>query len=142
MDNLLGGGNNGTWRKSEIIELGCLVNGVNVHVCVTNNINFIRNERVPEIQKVTYTNFICDHRPLKPEPLQVRLNVGGYRLDLYDETASPTKSLLESKIFLNIIIADSDRAAHLFPCDLRDPTLHTLINRPEYMRNHSRYFSP
>ena len=40
-------------------------------------------------QKVTYENFICDHRPLNSEPCLLKLTVGGDRLGCLDETSPP-----------------------------------------------------
>lgn len=53
------------------MEIGRLAQG-NIHgVQSTDTIDFILKSQVPEKEKVTYTQFFCDYRPLKPEPHRV-----------------------------------------------------------------------
>ena len=64
-------------------KLNRLAQGNKYGVKSTDTVDFITKYEVPIISKVTYTNFVCDYRPLKSEPHRLRLVVGGYRLD-YD----------------------------------------------------------
>ena len=51
--------------------------------------------------------FLCDHRPLKPEPYHVRLTVGGDCLDYDEDNASPAADLIDTKLIINSTIYDS-----------------------------------
>ena len=65
INTLLVGDNSKTTRRAFSSELGSLENGVNGHFRTTNTINFIGKGNFPLVRKVAYTNFVCDHRPLK-----------------------------------------------------------------------------
>ena len=99
------------WEKALSNEWGCLAQG-NCHgVIPTNTISFIHKNEVPMDRDVTYTSFVCDHRPLKIEPWRVRIVVGGDRLSYSHDAGSPAASLLETKILLNSTISDSHKGA-------------------------------
>ena len=77
LDALLKGPTSEIWIKALSNEIGRLTNG-NIHgVTPTQCMKFIRHNEVPKKKKVTYANFVCDHRPLKAEPWRIRLVVGG-----------------------------------------------------------------
>ena len=89
------GGDIDTWWKDVGNELGIPVYGIDNQVRETNKIEFIRKEEVPTGRTFTYTNFLCDRRPLKSEPYIVRLTVGGDRLEYPDDASAPAASLLD-----------------------------------------------
>ena len=72
LDRLLASKDGVTWTDSFSNEFGQLSYGVvtniptNKYVKSTNNM-FIPKYHVPQAAKVTYTNLICDLRPLKKE---------------------------------------------------------------------------
>ena len=80
MSILLKGRDRVVCNKSLSNEFGRLVQGRNCRVTATDTIYFITKDEVPKDKKVTYGNFICDHRPLKTEEWIVRLTVGGDKL--------------------------------------------------------------
>ena len=106
----------------------------------TNTIAFIKPSQVPTGQKVTYTSFVCDHRPLKTEPFRVRLTVGGDKLAYHDDAGSPAASLLETKLLINSTISDAAKGARFLSADLKDFFLASTMDKPEFMRIHSKYF--
>ena len=84
---------------------------------------------------------VCDYRPHKQEKHRVRLTVDGDRLPYNDNVSSPAASLLETKLLLNSTISDAYKGAQFMTLDIKDFFLQTLMERPEYMRIHSKYFS-
>ena len=94
LDNLLVRYNSAIWWTAVSNELGRPSNGFNGCFRATKAINFIIKYKVPTGIKVTYEHFVCDHQPLKSEPCQVRLNVGGDRLYCLDNTTYPAASIL------------------------------------------------
>ena len=140
MDKLLNGAEKYIWWKAIGNEFGHLAQGVGTRVISTDTINCISKKEVPQGHKVTYGNFICDHRPLKSEPNRVRLTVGGDRLDYESDAGSPAASLVETKLTLNSTISDAHRGARFMSADLKDFFLATTMAEPEYMRIHYRYF--
>ena len=103
-------------------------------------IDFIQFSDVPTDRIVTYSNMVCDIRPLKKEKFEVRLTVGGDRLQYPDDTASPAATLLETKLLLNSTISQSAQGARFMTHDIKDFFLQTVMKRPEYMKIHSKYF--
>ena len=68
--------------------------------------------------------------------------VGGDKLDYPDETASPTASLIETKLLVNSVISDHKlNNAKFCSIDIKDFFLTTPMERAEYIRIHSKYFS-
>ena len=57
-----------------------------------------------------------------------------------NDAGSPATDMVETKILLNSIISDSTRKARFATMDLKDMFLHTIMEEPEYMRVHYRYF--
>ena len=72
----------------------------------------------------------------------MRITVGGNRLDYSADAGSPAASILETKLTLNSIISDAHKGAHFMGADLKDFFLASLMEEPEYMRIHSRFFQP
>ena len=129
-----------TWNKSLSNEWGRLAQGNENGVKGTDTIEFIPQQQVPTNAKVTYASFVCDHRPLKPEPFRVRIVVGGDKLEYQFDAGSPAASLLETKLLLNSTISDSKNGARFFTADVKDFFLATPMKDPEYMRVPFKYF--
>ena len=139
IDSLLKGSQSKIWSESLSNELGRLAQGVN-SVKGNDVVDFIPKSDVPTNRIVTYANMICDYRPHKSEKFRVRLTVGGDRLVYDDDAASPAASLLETKLLLNSTISDASKGARFMTLDIKDFFLQTVMERPEYMRIHSKYF--
>ena len=87
IDDVINKGQNKTqWRISLSNEIGRLTKGLQNRVSYTDTMEFIKKSEVPKDKKVTYANFVLDYRPLKSEPLRVRLTVGGDKLDYAYDT--------------------------------------------------------
>lgn len=102
------------------MELGRLAQGDKYGVKATNCIDFIPFSDVPTNTKVTYANFVADHRPLKPEPDRIQCVVGGDKLDYWGDASSPTTNLAEAKILFNSVISNAPKGARFMTCDLKD----------------------
>ena len=142
MDSLLAGKDSAIWWKALGNELGRLSQGIGDRVVGTETLEFIHRSEVPSNKKVTYANFICDHRPLKEESMRVRLTVGGDRLEYTPDAGSPAASILETKLTINSVISDASKGAKFMGADLKDFFLASPMEDPEYMRIHSKYFPP
>ena len=92
------------WQQSLSNELGRVMQGVGSRIVGTDTMEFISKDKIPYNKKVTYANFVCDHRPLKEEKYRVRMTIGGDKLEYQHETPSPTASLIETKLLLNSVI--------------------------------------
>ena len=134
VDTLIHGENKRIWIQALSNELGRLLQGNDAGVKSTDCMEFISKHEIPEGRKVTYANFVCDHRPLKTEPFRIRLVVGGDRLEYADDTGSPAASMLETKMLVNSVISNADEGARFMSCDLKDFFLASTMTRPEYMR--------
>ena len=72
----------------------------------------------------------------------MHLTVGGDKLDCPDATASPAVSLLKTKLLINSVISDYKlHNAKFCSMYLKDFFLRTSMERLEYIRIHSKYFS-
>ena len=116
------------------MELGRLAQGNKYGVKPTIFIDFIPFSDVPTNVKVTYANFVADHRPLKPEPNRIRCVVGGDKLDYWGDASSPTTNLAEAKILFNSVISDASKGARFMTCDLKDHFLASPMEKPHYMK--------
>ena len=85
----------------------------------TGTIGFIHKRDVPRGKTVTYSNFVCDLKPLKDEKHRVRLTIGGDKLNYDHETAAPTAGLLDTKIIINSTISDAKKGALFMGLDLK-----------------------
>ena len=140
MTGLLKGQDRVVWNKSLSNEFGRLAQVINGGVTATDTIDFITKEEVPKEKKVTYGNFICDHRPLKSEEWKVRLTVGGDKLSYDADAGSTVASLLETKLILNSTISDAVLGARFMCADLKDYFLATFMANQEIMKIHYKYF--
>jgi hypothetical protein len=143
IDQLLAGDDKDIWSTSTANELGRLSSGIIGRVKGSGTIHFIKRHTVPKNKKVTYANFVCDHRPLKEEKHRVRLTIGGDRLEYTSETASPAASLLETKMLVNSTISDAHLGARFMTIDISNFFLQTILPEKdrEYMRIHSKHFN-
>ena len=128
------------WEPALSNEWGRLSDGNDAGVKGTNTIEFIVKSEVPDGRDVTYASFVCDHRPLKPEPYRVRIVVGGDKLSYDNDAASPAASLIETKLILNSTISDAKRGAKFFTADIKDFFLATPMAKPEFMKVPLKYF--
>ena len=72
VDALLRGKHKERWKKSTSTEIGRLAKGDIHGESATDTIEFICKSDVPTGEKVTYAQFVCDYRSLKPEPYRIR----------------------------------------------------------------------
>ena len=140
MDTLLCGPHKAVWEQALTNEWDRLAAGKLQRVKPSNTIQFIPRSEVPPNRKVTYGNFVCEHRPLKTEKYRVRLTVGGDKLDYPDDATSPASTLIETKLLINSTISDSHKGARFLSTDLKDFFLNTPMERPEYMKVKLKYF--
>ena len=54
--------------------------------------------------------------------------------------ASPAASLLDTKLFVNSVISDSNKCARFLSHDLKDHFIQTIMSKPEFMSIHIRFF--
>ena len=130
------------WGRALSNEWGRLANGNKYGIVGTNTIEFILKTDIPPYRDITYASFVCDERPLKPEPFRVRIVVGGDKLSYDDDAGSPATDLLETKILLNSTISDSAQGAFFISADIKDYFLGSHMTRPEYMKIHISKFPP
>ena len=97
-----------------------LCNGKLGDVKGTNTIAFVHKRDVPIERKITYGNFRLDHRPLKLEPMRVRLTVGGDKLDSPFDATAPASGLLEFKLIINSTISQQKKNTRFVSSDLKD----------------------
>ena len=142
IDNLLAGPDSKTWQRSTANELGRLADGIPGRVKGTGTIGFLHRRDIPRGRTVTYSNFVCDLKPLKDEKHRVRVTIGGDRLTYDHETAAPTAGLLDTKIIINSTISDAKKGARFMSLDLKNFFLQTPLppDEREYMRIHGKYF--
>ena len=119
IDSLLKGENKEIWTKSLTNELGRLSQGI-TNVKGNYVVEFFKKSEVPKNRKVTYSNMICDYKPLKKEKHRVRLTIGGDKLEYFGDTTSPAASLLETKLLINSTISDSNKGARFMTLDIKD----------------------
>ena len=132
------------WLRGLDNELGRLAQGFAPNnIRGTNTISFIAKGKIQVGKKITYVKFVCDLRPLKKEMHRVRMTVGGDKLDYPHDTASPTAALLDTKLIINSTISDHKKFGSKFcSIDIKDFFLQTVMEDPEFLRIHKRYFSP
>ena len=74
-----------------------------------NTINFIQNINVPSKRNINYADYVCNHRPLKPETYWTILTVAVDCLDYEEYSASPAAELLDTKLIFKSTISDTDK---------------------------------
>ena len=141
VDQLLNGKDGATrWNPALSNEWGRLAQGNSTGVKSTDTIDFIDAYEVPQHKKVTYTNFACDHRPLKDEQWRIRCVVGGDKLPYEHDSGSPATDIVETKMLFNSVISDAKHGARFMSMDLQNMFLMTPMEHPEYMKCKYKYF--
>ena len=59
---------------------------------------------MPNKNKITYANMVCDYRPQKTEKYRVQLTVGGDKLDYSSNASSPAASMIDAKLLMLIAL--------------------------------------
>ena len=122
------------WDKAVSNKFGRLAQG-NIHgVQVTDTIEFITKDLVPQGRKVTYGLYRFDKRPLKPKPFRCCLVADGDKLEYEADASSPVASILETKILVNSVITETDKNAKFMTIDLKDFFLASPMLTPEFMK--------
>ena len=148
MNKLLSGPLSTTWTWSRSNMLRSLTQGVGKgqpsgqKVVGTDTIHIIPRYKVPVGTSVTYTNFICDIRPLKEEEHRTRLTVGGNKSNYCGNPSSPVISLLDMNIFLNSFIYDAHTGARYSTVDINNYYLNNPMDIFQYMKIPTRFFTP
>jgi hypothetical protein len=93
---------------------------------------FIEHTAVPKGRVPTYVKFVCAYKPHKSDPHQVRMTVGGDRIEYSGEVATKTLYLTVTKAILNIVC--STKAALYMNMDIKSYYLGTSLERYEYVR--------
>ena len=114
-------------------KFGRLAQGNKYGVKSTNTIDFIQKSEVLLNRKVTYTYFVCNHKPLKQQQCQVRCVAGGDKIPYPGDSSSPAASLLNTKLMFNSTISDAAAGAPFPSADLGDFFLGSIMAWPEFM---------
>jgi hypothetical protein len=69
---------------------------------------FIDLHNIPKDRKITYGKFVCDFKPNKTEKHQVRLTIGGDRLDYSGDTATSTADITTFKMLINSTLSTKE----------------------------------
>ena len=70
----------------------------------------------------------------KSEIHRVRLTAGGDKLDAYEETSSPTVSLIDAKLHFNSTISDAHDGARHLGLDIKNFYLGTPMDHRKFQR--------
>jgi hypothetical protein len=119
------------YKKGFGNELGRLCQGIR-DIKGTNTCFFVELKNIPKDRKITYGKLVCDHKPNKGEQEQVRLTVGGDRLDYSGEVATSTADITTFKILINSTL--STEHAEMMMMDIKNFYLVTSLPRYEYLR--------
>ena len=105
---------------------------------------FVQRSQIPAGRKNSYANFICDVRPQKSETHRVRLTAGGDKPNAYEETRSPTISLIDAKLHFNSTISDAHSGAQHLGLDIKNFHLGTPMDHSkfQYLRVHINDIPP
>jgi hypothetical protein len=98
----------------------------------TDTCFFIKLTNIPKDRKITYGKIVCDYKPHKTEKEQVRLTVGGDKLDYSGDVATSTEDITKFKILINSTISTEDAAMMMI--DIKNYYLGTPLPRFEYMK--------
>ena len=122
------------WGKSYGNELGRLAQGMPGQVKGTNTQFFIDKEDLPTSRwrDVTYGRIDVSYQPEKQDPNQVRLTIGGDRVNYPGNCDTPTMNMLIIKLLLNSVI--STPGEKNMSIDIKDFYLNTPMLRYEYMQ--------
>jgi hypothetical protein len=144
IDSLLRGPDTITWTTSLTNEWARCAQGIvgnrpsARHIVGNQTIFFIFPSQVPAGRKVTYATFVCTMRPGKAEPYQIRMTVGGDRLDAYQDVRSPAVGVTDTKLHINSTISDAKDGVRCCTGDLKDFFLVSQMKKIQCMRVHRR----
>ena len=73
----------------------------------TDTINFIDKNNVPNNRhkECMYAKIVASYRPEKADPNQIRITVGGDKINYPGDCGTPTTDLLTVKLLLNSVIS-------------------------------------
>jgi hypothetical protein len=116
------------WSLSAANKFGQWENGP------TNTIKFIsQHELLTDRRKdVTYGQFVCSVRPKKAEPNQMRLTVGGNKVNYPGKVATSTAEMLVAKMIFNSVI--STKGAGFMTMDISNFYLMTPLHCAEFIQ--------
>ena len=99
-----------------------------------DTIAFIYKIKVPadRWRDITYGHIVTHFRLEKEEPYQIRLTVGGDRINFPGDCGTPVTDILTVKLLLNSDI--STKIARFVTIDTKNFYLNTPMDRPEFMR--------
>ncbi len=123
-----------TWSLSWANKFGQLANSIRGRIKnPTNRIEFIFQHKVlaDRMKDITYKQFVCLVRPKKAEPNQVRLMVGGDRMNYTGKLATPTAEMLVAKMLFNGVI--STKGAKFMTTDTSNFYLMTPLHCAEFI---------
>jgi hypothetical protein len=119
------------WKRGFGNEVGRLFQGIR-DIPGTDTCFFINLTNTPKDRKITYGKIVCDYKPHKKEKEQVRLTVGGDRLDYSGDVATSTADITTFKILINSTLSTADAAMMMM--DIKNYYLGTPLPRFEYMK--------
>jgi hypothetical protein len=88
------------WKRGFGNEAGRLFQGIR-DIPGTDTCFFVELPNIPKDRKIMYGKIVCDYKPHKKEKVQVRLTVGGDRLDYSDDVATSTADITTFKTLIN-----------------------------------------
>jgi hypothetical protein len=112
-------------------ELGRICQGIR-DIAGTNTAFFIDLTSIPKYRKITYGKLVCDFKTNKTEKHQVRLKVGGNRLDYSGDTAMSTADITTFKILINSTFSTAE--AKMMMMDIKHYYLGTPLPTYEFTR--------
>ena len=140
LESLRNSPQNEAWERALSDKWGRLAQGSKFGVQVTNTIDFITRADITVRRDVTYTSFLCDHRPLKTELWRECIVVDGNKLSYANDTGSPAASPFKTELLLNSTIPDAHKGTRLMCLDLKDFFIATPMQEPEFMKVPFKYF--
>jgi hypothetical protein len=122
------------WGKANAKEIGRLAQGIPGVVEGMNTFFFTSYDEIPKERRkdITYAHICCNYRPEKADPHQVRITVGGDRINYPGDVGTPTADMLLVKLLFNSVISTKD--AKFMSLDISNFYLETPMERYEYMR--------
>jgi hypothetical protein len=119
------------WKRGFGNKYGRLSQGIR-DIAGTNTCLFIKIINVPKDRNITDGKIVCDYKPHKKEKEQVRLTMGGDRLDYSDDVATSTADITTLTIPINSTLSTEDAAIMIM--DINNYYIGTPLPRFEYMK--------
>jgi hypothetical protein len=118
------------WKRGFGNEAGRLFQGIR-DIPGTYTCFFVELTNISKDRKITYSKIVCDYKPHKKEKEQVRLTVGGNRLDYSGDVATSTSNITTFKILIKSTL--STKYTAMMMMDIKNYYLGTILPRYEYM---------